>query len=84
MFIKHYNRSPTQCSKTRKQNHMRIENKLFDDTVIYIESPIAYKPLEKLSQIEDIIYNSHGKYMVTRSKSNKIYSRPLWKETTKL
>lgn len=52
--------------------------------VIYIESPIEYKPLEKLSQIEDIIYNSNGKYMVTRSKSNKIYSRPLWKETTKL
>ena len=33
---------PNQCSKTRKQNGIRIENKLFDDMVTYTENHTEY------------------------------------------
>lgn len=44
--IQHYYGVPNQCNKTRKQNDIRIENnKLFDDIVIYTESPTEYTEL---------------------------------------
>lgn len=42
MFIQYYIRGLNQCNKTRKQNELKT---LFDDMVIYTESPTKYTEL---------------------------------------
>lgn len=42
MFIQYYIGGLNQCNKTRKQNDIRVKNKLFDDMVIYTERPTKY------------------------------------------
>lgn len=80
MFIQHYNGDPNQCNKTRKQNYIRIENKLFDDIVIYTESPILNiqsKLLGEFCKVSGFLKNLHNpppqKKAIKKIKSNRRY-----------